>query len=1697
MKQQSKRYRPLMLWHLDETHSANRKSEKNVGCTGREQGAKNQRRQPCSKGKYAGTIGEKRKKSYIPFYKYIKQHDSFRNKRKFNRRRKDHADDEGIHRSIRSKILCKNSSKEKKISMVILLQAVQEGRALHTELPTAALQKKKRLLVTTLVFSTKKQKALVSSDEVYTMTVFKCNFRRKFPTNNAMPRRRKDHADDEGIHRSIRSKILCKNSSKEKKISMVILLQAVQEGRALHTELPTDLDLNVTLICMKARKVPFALREKTDAELDKLVEQGVLEPMNHPTQRKSLAKLDLAQAYQQLTVDDATADAQTIITHRGAFRVKRFKIDATGIHPAKAKVQAIQDAPTPKNKQQLQAFLGLLNFYHSFLKDKATVAEQLHRLLDKNARWIWTSKHEKAFRDVKRLLSSDAVLTHYDGEKPMRCIATWFGAVLCHKLSSTQEIPITFYSRTLSTMERNYGQIDKEALAVIAGVKKFHEYLYGRQFTIITDHKPLFGLFVPKKETPQILSPRMLRWSILLNAYDYTINYRPGKEIANADALSRLPKQSTENNDSHNPVILSLETIDNSPLHSKDITRITAKDPILTRVLSWAWRSWPKSVSDERLKPYVTRQHELSIHNGCLLWGSRVIIPLQARHKIFKELHIGHPGIVRMKALSRSYVWWPKLDSEIENLVYARNYSSEKTWKPATFVTQTGPPSYQVQTEDGQLWPRHIDQRKSNHRKIKLEKKTVEAIPEEDTAVVTTPREESAAASPSPDIESVGQQRSSTQMKIYVPVIDKICLLQQIGIREEILDSIELFLFKSSFKSCIANTYSDFSPYNYSLFAYNEKTSSCSKLHAMPEENIIVNCSEQLHDLQFYKKIGIRQEILNSIGLFMSAASFKYCIAYSYSDFSPYNYSLFAYDEKARLCSPLYDLPEENIIDNRSEQLYDLQFYKVTHCLPAEGFMYSFEEEVEENVNKINAVKLKATAEICIVERHPFNENFFLKRTGMLFLQSLELCLAHCRVVSGRSKCNAVLFSGEEKVCLLLRQNQPLQSRDVMRKSASQLFTLNYCYYNMTESSQRRDYNGRGNKINLRIGSMRVQCTVHEIPLLRKHMKQQCLLWKSKTLRHCIKFCARQYRANLCNAVYFEAEEKTCLHLLLNASQALHEYTESKKETIHFIEKCVEVAERQENQQESAINRIQSDETSIYSPSRQRCCRTNNIRAEGFMYSFEEEVEENVNKINAVKLKATAEICIVERHPFSENFLLKRTKMFFLQSLELCLAHCRVLSVRGKCNAVLFSGEERVCLLLQQNQPLQSRDVMRKSASQFFTVNYCDYNMTESSQRRDYNGRGKKINLHVESMRVQCTVHEIPLLRKHMKHQFLLWNSINFRYCIQFCVQQFQRNLCNAVYFEAEEKTCLHLLLNASQALHEYTESRKETIHFIEKCVEVAERQEYQQESAINRIQSDETSLSSPSRPRSSRTHNVHEQELDFFHYVAAEDVHEQYTKLYEFFEVCKIQVLNIGIIRNAFAIQIRRKIYSLNRCLHICRRHTSCMAILYSKLDHQCKKIFKGRSGNLILVQDDELVLALKECFKVLRNADTLFILYNRPAERKCNADPVVYYFKETHEICAVEIYKQKNLTSWEVITISKDVSNFRRYCTVNQELWLICITKEEKTDRQRMEVPRNQPLMYERAASRGVSARQGIKFQSTYLGAPLWREPSYILER
>ena len=108
-------------------------------------------------------------------------------------------------------------------------------------------------------------------------------------------------------------------------------------------------------------------------------------------------------------------------------------------------------------------------------------------------------------------------------------------------LPGGEEKPIAFASRSLSKSEQNYAQIDKEALALIYGVQKFHTYIFGRKFTLVTDHQPLTTILGPKKEIPSVAAARLLRWAILLSAYTYDIEFRNTAAHGNADALSRLP----------------------------------------------------------------------------------------------------------------------------------------------------------------------------------------------------------------------------------------------------------------------------------------------------------------------------------------------------------------------------------------------------------------------------------------------------------------------------------------------------------------------------------------------------------------------------------------------------------------------------------------------------------------------------------------------------------------------------------------------------------------------------------------------------------------------------------------------------------------------------------------------------------------------------------------------------------------------------------------------------------------------------------------------------------------------------------------------------------------------------------------------------------------------------------------------------
>ena len=221
------------------------------------------------------------------------------------------------------------------------------------------------------------------------------------------------------------------------------------------------------------------------------------------------------------------------------------RVDAEGIHTTEDKLKAIVEAPAPKNIQELRSFLGLINYYGKFIPNAASILNPLNNLLHKDAKWKWSKECQSSFDLAKKELTSSKVLTHYNPNLPLRLAgdasAYGIGAVIAHVFPDGSEHPIAFASRTLTSSEKNYAQVEKEALSLIFGVKRFHAYLYGRKFTLVTDHKPLTTILGPKKGIPSLAAARLQRWALILSAYRYDIEFRSTGEHANADGLSRLP----------------------------------------------------------------------------------------------------------------------------------------------------------------------------------------------------------------------------------------------------------------------------------------------------------------------------------------------------------------------------------------------------------------------------------------------------------------------------------------------------------------------------------------------------------------------------------------------------------------------------------------------------------------------------------------------------------------------------------------------------------------------------------------------------------------------------------------------------------------------------------------------------------------------------------------------------------------------------------------------------------------------------------------------------------------------------------------------------------------------------------------------------------------------------------------------------
>ncbi|KAI5747679.1 hypothetical protein M8J77_017390 [Diaphorina citri] len=348
-----------------------------------------------------------------------------------------------------------------------------------------------------------------------------------------------------------------------------------------------------------------------------------------------------------------------------------YVIDKNGIRPSQEKTQAIVYAPEPENVKQLQSFLGLVNYYRKFLPDLSSIQKPLNDLLCKGAEFKFDETCKQSFNKIKELLSQDNALLHFDTNKPiiLACDASAYGisAVLLQHDENGNEKPVAFASRRLNKAEENYSQVDKEALSIIFGVKKFDQHLWGQKFKIRSDCKALVSIFGSKHGFPQMAASRLQRYAVFLSGYNFDIEYITSEKNVLADALSRLPLHTS--NEGYNSANYLKFICENNVLDTKKIQSETDKDNILSKIKTYVLSGWPdKSLMSEIEIKYYNKKEELTIEDGIIMWGYRVVVPASCISHLLNELHLNHLGITKMKSIARSYFWWPSMDSDIEKM---------------------------------------------------------------------------------------------------------------------------------------------------------------------------------------------------------------------------------------------------------------------------------------------------------------------------------------------------------------------------------------------------------------------------------------------------------------------------------------------------------------------------------------------------------------------------------------------------------------------------------------------------------------------------------------------------------------------------------------------------------------------------------------------------------------------------------------------------------------------------------------------------------------------------------------------------------------------------------------------------------------------------------------------------------------------
>ena len=345
-------------------------------------------------------------------------------------------------------------------------------------------------------------------------------------------------------------------------------------------------------------------------------------------------------------------------------------IGASGLEPDPFKLDTINKMTAPKDVKELQTFLGLATYLQRFTPHLSKLAAPLRDLCKKDTIFSWEKGHQEAFENLKRELLSPKVLQYFDKDKPITiqvdASQKGLGAALLQDHGA-----IEYASKTLSDTESRYSNIEREMLAVLFGLERFHYYAFGRPVTVESDHKPLESIF---KKHLNKASPRLSRMLLRIQKYNVTIKYIPGKEITLADALSRVnPCAGDEIKGLQITVHEIHAALNASPMRIKAIKEATAEDLLLQQIAGIITKGWPehRTLCPKELLPFWNYRDELYIEDGILLKGERIIIPEILKEEALKQLHCAHQGAEKCKLRARGSVFWVNINKDIDEMVKA------------------------------------------------------------------------------------------------------------------------------------------------------------------------------------------------------------------------------------------------------------------------------------------------------------------------------------------------------------------------------------------------------------------------------------------------------------------------------------------------------------------------------------------------------------------------------------------------------------------------------------------------------------------------------------------------------------------------------------------------------------------------------------------------------------------------------------------------------------------------------------------------------------------------------------------------------------------------------------------------------------------------------------------------------------------